>query len=81
VKADGHQPARHGLSGCGKRLLALALAKIELGRRGDCDLDHTIGQLARNHFIEPDSIEAWMMAAHLLKNSLPERRLENGRFD
>ena len=47
----------------GEGLLALALAEIELGGRPDRDLDDSVGQLPRRHFLEPDAVQSRMLDA------------------
>ena len=76
MEADGDQPAGDSLGGGGERLLALALAEVELRGRGDGHLDDAVGELPRNHFVEPDAVEAGMLGADVLEDLLPARGVE-----
>src|SRR4051812_43497587 len=81
MKADSDQSAGQRLS-CGReRLLTLALAEIQLSGRRDGNLDDAVGELPRAHLIEPGAIKSWMLQPHGLQDALPDRLIENRRFD
>jgi hypothetical protein len=73
VEAHRDKPPGGLLRRSRERLLALALTEVELCGRGDSHLDHPVGELSGNHFIEPDPIEPRMLGAHLLQHALPKR--------
>ena len=72
VERDGHQPPRDRLCRTRERLLALALAKIELRQLRHGDLNHPVGQLARNQLMKPLSVESWMIDSNVLEDPMPE---------
>jgi hypothetical protein len=80
VKTDRDEPARHLLrSGC-ERLLALALAEVQLCGRDDEHLDDAVGQLPRHELVEPDPIEAGVLGANSLQDLLPDGWVNTGGF-
>jgi hypothetical protein len=78
VETDRDQPRQHHLRRLGEGLLALALAEVELRRRGDVDLDDAVAQLPRRELVKPGSVEARVLRADDLEHFLPGRRIENG---
>src|SRR4051812_31461936 len=80
VEAHSHEPSGDRLSGRRKRLLALALAEVKLGRRHDAHLDDSVGELSRRQLVEPGSIKARVLRADSMKNLLPGRRVQTGGF-
>ena len=79
MEADRDQPPGHLLGGGGERLLALALAEVELRRRADGDLDDAVGQLPRRQLVEPDAVEARVLASDDVEDFLPGGRIETAR--
>jgi hypothetical protein len=57
MERNRDEPPRQRLGRRRERLLALALAQVELGGRLDGDLNHPVGQLSRGHLVEPDPVQ------------------------
>src|SRR4051794_25106892 len=72
MEADRQQPAGDCLSRGGERLLALALAEVQLRRGLHSHLDYAVGQLAWQHLVEPDPIERRVLHSNHVENALPD---------
>jgi hypothetical protein len=80
VKGDGDEAAGDRLGRNGEGLLALALAEIELRGVGDRDLNHAVGELARDHLVEPDAVESRVLGSDDLQHLSPDGRVKGGRL-
>jgi hypothetical protein len=78
MKTNRDQSARYLLRRRCEGLLALALAEIQLRRRGDEHLDDAVGQLPRHELVKPDAVEAGVLGANTLKDLLPDNWVNTG---
>jgi len=78
MEADGDEACEDDLRRLREGLLALALAEVELCRRGDAHLDDAVVELARGELVEPRAVEARVLGADDLEDFLPARGVEDG---
>ena len=80
MKAHRDQPPRDGLRRVREWLLALALAEIQLRDLLHRHLDHAVGELPRAHLTEPFAVKRGVIEPNVLKDALPDRRIECRAF-
>ena len=67
---------RDGLRRLRERLLALRLAEAQLGRRLRLDLDHAVGEAARDKLVEPEAIQAGMLRPDSVQDLFPQAKID-----
>ena len=80
MKADDDQPASHLLRRRVERLLALALAEVQLRGSWHGRLDDAVAQLPRLHLVKPDTIETWVLSPDDAENPFPGSRFKRQGF-
>src|SRR2546422_6191984 len=80
MEDDRREPAGDLLGGRREGLLALVLAEVKLGGRGNLNVNDPVWHEPRSHLVEPGSIERGMPRSHLLEHVAPKRWIERGRF-